>query len=303
MTEDKKQDIALLVMAAGLGSRFGGLKQLAEVGPDGQALIDYALYDAAAAGCTKVIFIIRHDFEDAFKETIGARAEKILPVEYAFQDFDVFPIDVAVPADRTKPWGTAHAVWAARDVIDSPFVVINADDFYGRPAIEAVVAAMQAKPQQWCLAGYLLAETLSPNGTVSRGVCTVAADQLVTIDEHSKLGRGEDGVIAGFNHAGEAVTLPDDNPVSMNLWGLSPEVLPVLEQAIVEFLQSGSEAGVAPVADEVYLPTVIADEVQADRATVDVLPVSSPWYGVTYKEDLPTTCEAIARLHAEGIYA
>ena len=152
------------------------------------------------------------------------------------------------------------------------------------------------------MAGYLLSETLSPNGTVSRGVCTVADDTLVTIDEHSKLGRGPDGKIAGFNHAGEAVTLPDENPVSMNLWGLSPAVLPVLEQAIIRFLQSGAESGVAPATGEVYLPVEIAAEVQGGRATVDVLPVSSPWYGVTYQEDLPTTRQAIQQLHDDGVY-
>jgi GTP:adenosylcobinamide-phosphate guanylyltransferase len=289
-------------MAAGLGSRFGGLKQLAEVGPNGQALIDYALFDAAAAGCDQVVFIIRRDFAEAFRATIGARPEKVLRVAYAYQDFDALPIDITVPAERVKPWGTAHAVWAAREVIDGPFLVINADDFYGRPALQAVVSALQDKPEQWCMAGYLLSETLSPNGTVSRGVCRVQEHLLVTIDEHSKLGRGEDGAIHGLNFQGESVTVPDDQPVSLNCWGLSPAVLPVLENAIRTFLTSGPDVGVAPVTGEVYLPMVVADEVQAGRATVEVLPVSSPWYGVTYQEDLPSTRAALAQMHAEGIY-
>ena len=194
--------ISLVVMAAGLGSRFGGLKQLAAVGPDGQALIDYALYDAAEAGCDQVVFIIRRDFAAEFKATIGARAEKLLRVAYAYQDFDALPIDLSVPPERVKPWGTAHAVWAARDVIDGPFLVINADDFYGRPALQAVVSALQARPEQWCMAGYLLAETLSLNGAVSRGVCRVTDGLLETIDEHSKLARGDDGHIHGINFAG-----------------------------------------------------------------------------------------------------
>lgn len=289
----------LLVLAAGMGSRYGGLKQLDPVGPNGETLLDYSVHDAIRAGFDRVVFLVRRDIEGEFRQKIGARYEGKIATGYAFQELDDLPPGFAVPADRTKPWGTAHAVWCARTAIAAPFAAINADDFYGAESFRLVgdflsSGSASSLPPRFAMAAYRLDKTLSEHGTVARGVCQVGDDGLLRdVEEITELARRADGAIASGTR-----TFPPDAPVSMNFWGFTPQVFPLLEQALCAFLAAHSGSAKA----ECYIPSAVAGMISAGSATVRVLPTSSEWFGVTYREDRPRVVASIGRLVSSGAY-
>ena len=298
-------------MAAGIGSRYGaGIKQLAKVGPGGEIIIDYSIHDALEAGFDKIVFIIRKDIEEEFKEVIGNRIEKVAEVQYVYQDLKDLPDGFAVPEGRTKPWGTAQAIWAARDGIDCPFLVINADDFYGAGSFkimhEFLVNEMSEDPDRldFCMAGYILGNTLSRTGTVARGVCRQDSEgNLLSVTETYQISRREDGVIRGEDGNGTTVELPEDTLVSMNMWGLKPEVIRVLGDSFREFLEGLKHLPEEKRCKAEYLlPFVMDDLIRAGRASIRVLPVSDKWYGVTYHEDREYIVEAIRDMVSKHIY-
>lgn len=294
------KDIALVIMAAGIGSRYGaGIKQLQKVGPQGEIIIDYSIHDALEAGFTKVIFIIRKDIEAEFKEVIGSRIEKTCPVSYVFQDKNDLPDGFTCPAERVKPWGTGHAVLACREILDVPFAVINADDYYGKTAFRQVYHFLKEHEHttgQYCMAGFQIQNTLSENGAVTRGVCeTNAQNELLKVVETGGIQRAQNGQICCEGGA----VLADETPVSMNLWGLTPEFLKVLEEKFAEFLQ---QADPADLKAEYLLPGVIDQMLQKGQAVVKVLPTPDKWFGVTYAEDKDSVVEAFRQLTAAGVY-
>lgn len=294
------KEIALVIMAAGIGSRYGaGIKQLQKVGSQGEIIIDYSIHDALEAGFTKVIFIIRKDIEDEFKEVIGSRIEKICPVEYVFQDKDDLPEGFVCPAERTKPWGTGQAVLACRDILDVPFVVINADDYYGKEAffkIHGFLEAHMDSTHQYCMAGFELANTLSENGSVTRGICSVDGEgRMVKITETHEILRNSDGSYSSE----EGLELKDDTLVSMNMWGLTPEFIDMLQDKFVEFLQNTDAKDIKA---EYLLPTMIDDLLKEKKVTVQVLPTADRWFGVTYAEDKDSVVRAFKELVADGVY-
>ena len=289
----------LLVLAAGMGSRYGGLKQLDPVGPAGETLLDYSVHDALRAGFDRVVFLIRRDIEKEFRAMIGARYEGKVSVGYAFQQLDDLPPGFTAPSGRTKPWGTAHAVWCAREAIAAPFVAINADDFYGADSFRQMGVFLSAvdtfaHPADFAMAGYRLDKTLSEHGTVARGICDVGADGLLRgVEEFTDLTRRADGVIASGDR-----TFAPDTPVSMNFWGFTPQIFPLLDNVLREFLTQHAASEKA----ECYIPSAVADMITADEATVRVLPTDADWFGVTYREDRPRVVESIAKLVAAGTY-
>ena len=295
---------ALVVLAAGLGSRFGkGIKQIAPVGPNGEIIIDYSVYDAVQAGFDKVIFIIRKNIEKEFHEAIGSRLEKSVEVAYAFQELDDLPAGFSAGA-RTKPWGTGQAVLACRDILDTPFAVINADDYYGKEGLRLVHDFLASGRAGWkdgrlqmCMAGYRLANTLSDNGAVTRGVCHSENGYLTEITETSGI-RNIDGRPAV--QSGESVSyFPDDTLCSMNLWGYPLEFLAALQEDFPVFL-SGLPEG--DLSTEYLLPTIVGSLIQQKKADVAVLPTGDHWFGITYQEDKASTCAAFRRLVEEGCY-
>lgn len=289
----------LLVLAAGMGSRYGGLKQLDPVGPRGETLLDFSVQDARRAGFDRVVFLIRRDIEKEFRAQIGARYEKQMAVGYAFQQLDELPGAFQPPAGRSKPWGTAHAIWCARGEIASPFAALNADDFYGAESFRCIGEFLSgvdpdAHPARFAMAAYRLDKTLSENGSVARGICRVGADGLLaSVEEITDLARRGDGAIASGDR-----TFADDTRVSMNFWGFTPKIFPMLEGVLLSFLaeHGGSEKA------ECYIPSAVAEMVAAGEATVRVLGTGSEWFGVTYREDRPRVVESIARLVASGAY-
>lgn len=297
---------ALVIMAAGIGSRFGGgVKQLAPVGPNGEIIMDYSIYDALEAGFNKVVFIIRKDLEKDFKEIIGKRIEKIVEVEYAFQELDQLPEGFVKPADRTKPWGTGQAVLSAKDVIKEPFAVINADDYYGKEAFVKVHDYLISEREDKegalsvCMAGFILGNTLSDNGAVTRGICQVD-DQyhLVKVTETSNIIKTAQG--AGVcREDGSVLPLDAGSYVSMNMWGLTPEFLEVLEAGFVEFLSSLKPEDIKK---EYLLPTIVDGLIRDHKAVVTLLETRDTWFGVTYKEDKQTVVDAFAELIRKGVY-
>lgn len=298
---------ALVIMAAGIGSRYGaGIKQLAKVGPNGEIIIDYSIHDALKAGFDKIIFIIRRDIEKEFKEAIGERIEKIARVEYVFQELSDLPDGYTLPAGRTKPWGTAQAVWAARKAIDCPFVVINADDFYGADSFKTMhdylVNNMSDDEEtfDYCMAGYILGNTLSESGTVARGVCQKDDnDELVSVTETYHIGRNSDGSVTGEDADGNKTVLNESSLVSMNMWGLKPNVIRVLGDGFPAFLDRLSPDDIK---SEYLLPIVIDELIRSKKATVRVLPIRDKWYGVTYHEDRQYISDAIRKMVDEHIY-
>lgn len=300
------KETALVVMAAGIGSRFGGgIKQLEPVGPNGEIIMDYAIYDAIQAGFNKVVFIIRKDLEKDFREIIGDRIEKIVPVSYAFQGSDNLPGGYVKPEERTKPYGTGQAVLAAKSVIDCPFVVINADDYYGKEAFKKVHDYLVADHEgddvyKFCMAGFILGNTLSDNGGVTRGVCSVSEQGFLTdVLETGGIQRLADGRVI-CERDGKEVELPEDCNVSMNMWGFTPEILDVLEAGFAEFI-----ADIQPeeaLKKEYLLPSVVDDLLKAGKATVAVLETPDKWFGVTYKEDKQVVVDSIKALIAGGAY-
>jgi len=289
-------DTTLLVLAAGMGSRYGGLKQMDPVGPSGETILGYSVFDALRSGFSRVVFVIRRDFEEEFREKVGRQFEDRVDVGYVFQQLNDLPEGFSVPQERSKPWGTGHAIWCARTAVDSPFLAINADDFYGRGAIAAVGLFLGAQPPDatsYCMAGYRLDTTLSPNGPVSRGVCEVGDDGfLAGIRECTKISAGPAGI------SGEEGALSGAERVSLNCWGFTPAVFPALEVLFAKFLclRGGEEAS------EFYIPDAVFGMIRGGQATVRVLPVESRWFGVTYREDRPSVVEALAGLAAAGEY-
>ena len=297
---------ALAIMAAGLGSRFGeGIKQLAKVGPAGEIIMDYSIHDALEAGFNKIVFIIRKDIEAEFREIIGNRIEKITEVAYVFQDLKDLPEGVTCPTDRTKPWGTGHAVLAAKKAIEEPFVVINADDYYGKEAFVKihdylVEEKTESEKMDICMAGFILENTLSDNGGVTRGVCALNENKkLVGIEETYNIQKTLEGPAAIDEESGEKKALDSQTLVSMNMWGLTPEFLEVLEQGFKEFL-----AGVKPgdIKKEYLLPAVVDQLIKENKAEVSVLKTHDTWFGVTYQEDKETVMESFRELVEKGVY-
>ena len=293
----------LVVLAAGMGSRYGGLKQVDPVGPSGEAILDYSVFDAVRGGFGKVVFIIRKDFEAEFKEKVGAKYEGLVPVDYCYQDIADLPAPYTVPAGRTKPWGTAHATRAARSVVAEPFAVINADDFYGRDAFAKLGAFLSSPEAQgdalhFAMVGYRLDLTLSENGSVARGVCDVAEDgTLRGVTEMTKLVRAGD-VAENRENPDAPDKVPLDARVSMNLWGFTPGLFAELEKRFPEWLAVNG----AKEKSEWYIPFVVDELIREGKADCRVLPTDSSWFGVTYREDKPHVTAAIRALVDAGEY-
>lgn len=296
---------ALVIMAAGLGSRFGeGLKQLAAVGPGGEIIMDYSVHDALEAGFNKIVFIIRKDIEKEFKEVIGNRIEKIAEVAYAYQELDKLPQGFKKPADRTKPFGTGHAVLCCKGIVNEPFAVINADDYYGKEAFIKVHDFLvqehdTSKKLQFCMAGFILGNTLSDNGAVTRGICQVSEEgHLIKVVETGGLIKTADG--AGIEKEDGTVEPIDAGVhVSMNMWGFSADMLDILEENFVEFLQGIPQGDIKK---EYLLPTIVDDQIQSKKADVSVLETKDKWFGVTYKEDKQIVMDSFKALVEAGVY-
>ncbi len=288
----------LLVMAAGMGSRYGGLKQIDPVGPTGETIIDYSIYDAMRAGFGKLVFVIRQEIEEAFNETVGARFEQRIPVDYVFQELDGLPSGFTVPEGRAKPWGTTQAVLTAADVIEEPFAVINADDFYGAESYRVLAEHLRSGSQDYAMVGFILRNTLSDFGSVARGVCRVNEDgYLDGVEELTKVERDGDGA-RNTSTDGSERKLTGDEPVSMNMWGFTPRIFPHLRGVFQQFLErSGTD-----LKAESYVPAAVNELVSAGEARVKVLRSRDPWFGVTYREDRPRVVESIRRLIDTGAY-
>ncbi len=277
------KDVTLVVMAAGMGSRFGGLKQLEPIGPNGEVILDFSVYDAIKAGFNKVVFIIRKDIEKDFRELVGKRVENKVKVEYVFQDMNNLPEGFTVPEGRTKPWGTGHAIYCCKDVVNEPFAIINADDYYGRGAFKAIYDEL-AENAATCMVGYKLGNTLTENGTVARGVCDVEDGVLKGITEHTAIDKNSG--------------LSLDSVVSMNMWGLTPKIFKRIEMDLTTFLKNLQN----PLKDECYIPVIVDNTIKEEGEKVKVLSTDEKWYGVTYREDKESVVNAIKKLFAEGLY-
>ena len=288
----------LLVMAAGMGSRYGGLKQIEPVGPSGETIIDYSIYDAMRAGFGKLVFIIRKDIEQPFKEVVGARFEKRIAVEYVFQGLDKIPAGFHVPAGRTKPWGTTQAILMAADVIHEPFAVINADDFYGAESYRVISDQLQAGTGDYSMVGFVLRNTLSEFGTVARGVCRVGSDgYLEQVVELTAIARDGDHAKDTASD-GKVTMLTGDEPVSMNMFGFTPQVFGKLEEHFKKFL----EANGTDLKKECYIPSTVNEMLLVKQAKVKVLRSNDSWFGVTYREDHASVVESIQSLVRDGKY-
>jgi hypothetical protein len=297
----------LVIMAAGMGSRFGGgIKQLEAMGPNGEIIMDYSIYDAIEAGFNKVVFVTRKDLLETFKEVIGNRIEKVIPVEYAFQEIEDVPEGFSVPEGRTKPWGTGQAVLACKDIVKEPFLVINADDYYGKEAFKLIHDFLVSdhdekseKQYDFCMAGFILGNTLSDNGAVTRGICVVDENNhLIGVEETGGIVKTETGA-ACDDADGNQVPCDVKNHVSMNMWGFTPDFLDELESGFKEFLSSLKEGDIK---SEYLLPTIVDQQIKAGKANVSVLETKDKWFGVTYKEDKPVVVESIRKLIDEGKY-
>ena len=295
----------LVVMAAGMGSRYGGMKQIDPVGPNGQVIMDYSLYDARRAGFETVVFVIKHEIEDAFKAAIGDRVSKVMQVHYAFQQLDELPAGYTIPEGRAKPWGTCHAVLAAKPFIDGPFAVVNADDYYGPEAFRVMYEYLSTHSDgelyDYCMVSYLLQNTVSENGSVSRGVCITNPDGTL----HSVTERTRIETYAGGIHytedGGESWTdLPGETPVSMNLWGFGKSFLEEADRRFAGWLDENLAKN--PLKCEYFLPLVVTELLEEGKARVQLLHSADKWYGVTYREDKPVVVDAIARMTREGLY-
>ncbi len=292
----------LFVLAAGMGSRYGGLKQLDGLGPHGETIMDYSIYDAIHSGFGKVVFVIRKDFEADFREKILSKYEGHIPVEVVFQSINDLPEGFTCPAERVKPWGTNHAVLMGRSVIDEPFAVINSDDYYGRNSFEVMAAWLQALPEgstgQYSMVGFKVGNTMSESGTVARGVCQTEDGYLTGVVERTSIGYNEAHDIV-FTDENDAVQhLAFDTPVSMNFWGFTPDYFAHSEDYFKKFLAENINKPKA----EFYIPTLINEMVERDTASVSVLTTESKWFGVTYAADRQGVVDKFAELHATGVY-
>ena len=295
----------LLLLAAGMGSRYGGLKQLDGLGPNGETIMDYSIYDAIQAGFGKIVWVIRKDFEKDFREKILSKYEGHIPCEIVFQSLDKIPEGYSVPEGRTKPWGTNHAVMMAKDVIKEPFCVINCDDFYNRDCFMVIGKFLSQLSEnskgKYAMVGFRVANTLSDNGAVSRGVCAKDEKYLLTsCVERTEIERKEDGRVAYKDENGDWVNIPDTTPVSMNVWGFTPEYFDYSDKYFKEFLDSESTKS-NPKA-EYLIPWVVDKLIKSGKATCEVLDTTSKWFGVTYSADRPSVVAKIKKLVDEGVY-
>ncbi|MGN0339350.1 MAG: NDP-sugar synthase [Lachnospira sp.] len=295
----------LVIMAAGMGSRFGGgIKQLEPMGPNGEIIMDYSIYDAIEAGFNKVVFVTRRDLFDTFKEVIGDRISKVIPVEYAFQELDALPEGFSKPAERTKPWGTGQAILACKDIVKEPFLVINADDYYGKQAFKLIHDYLveehpSDKEFEFCMAGFILGNTLSENGAVTRGVCVMDdCGHLTGVNETGGLVKTATGA-AVEDAEGKLTAIDPESYVSMNMWGFTPDFFNELETGFTTFL-SGIKEG--DIKSEYLLPSVVDSLIKAGRANVSILETRDKWFGVTYKEDKPLVVQSVNKLISEGKY-
>ncbi len=283
----------LVVMAAGMGSRFGGLKQIAPVGRNGEAILDFSVYDAIEAGFNKVVFVINHRIEADFKELVGKRIEKKVRVEYVFQEKEYLPEKYKCPTERVKPWGTGHAILCCRGVINEPFAVINADDFYGKTAFKKIYEYLKEQTGNYCMVGFRLANTLTENGCVSRGICEEENGFLTSIIERTKI------IDCKYTEDGETwVALSPDTVVSMNMWGFTPDIFDFLEREFDKFLSEK----ITEEKSEIYLPNVVGTLIKSGEKKARVLVAEDKWYGVTYKEDKESVVAAIAEKIDNGEY-
>lgn len=295
------QEPTLVIMAAGMGSRFGGLKQITAIDDKGHAIIDFSLFDARRAGFKKVVFIIKHEIEESFKAAVGKRMEEHFDVKYVFQQLDCLPEGYTVPEGREKPWGTGHAVACCRDAVDGPFAVINADDFYGPGAYKAIFDYLKEdRPKsEYAMVGYRLRNTVTENGHVSRGICQTENGYLTGITERTHIEkRGED---AAYTEDGvNFVDISGDAVVSMNFWGFSTQMLDELNARFPKFLDRNLP--VNPLKCEYFLPFIANEQLNEGLCTVEVLNCNETWYGMTYREDLDSVKAAIAKMKDDGIY-
>jgi len=295
----------LVIMAAGMGSRFGGLKQIEPVSDKGEIILDFSLYDAVMAGFKKVVFIIKEENEAAFRELIDSRAGKYIDVEYAFQKLDDLPDGYAVPEGREKPWGTGHAVLAARKVVDGPFAVINADDYYGPGAFQTMYnfleKAEDGEKYNYCMVGFQIENTLTENGYVSRGVCQLSEDSMLTdITERTKIQWQDDKIVFTENDGETWEELPRGTFVSMNFWGFTASMMKEMEARFPAFLDKAMVEN--PMKGEYFLPGVVDQLIQEGKAEVKVLKSMDRWYGVTYKEDKESVVDALQAMKDKGEY-
>ena len=296
----------LVVMAAGMGSRYGGLKQMDPVGGHGQVILDYSVFDAKQAGFETVVFIIKHEIEEAFKETVGARISKVMNVKYAYQQLDNLPDGYCVPEGRTKPWGTSHAILSAMNEINGPFAVINADDYYGPEAFKNIYEYLSTHSDtdsiyEYAMVGYLLKNTVTDNGHVARGVCDADVDGFLTdINERVRIEKLDNGIAYTEDEGKSWISLPDDTIVSMNLWGFTESFV---KEALARFGDFLDKALVEnPLKGEYFLPSVVDELLREKKARVKVLTSRDKWYGVTYKEDKPVVVAAIKAKTDNGEY-
>lgn len=296
--------LSLLVLAAGMGSRYGGLKQIDAMGPHGESILDYSVYDALRAGFDRIVFVIRRDFATRFKRQVLDKYASDVDVSYVFQDPHDLPSGFVCPVGRTKPWGTLHAVLAARQLLDGYFAVVNADDFYGQSAYQTMARHHRqwldaARPARSCsMVAYELSHTLSDHGGVNRGICTVNKGLLEAVEEVVDIQLGESDACTGRTLTGQAVNIASQVPASMNFWGFSPQLIPDLQQEFVEFLRSN----VDDLRAECYVPTVVSKLITSGRAECHVLSARSHWFGVTYAQDQHSCRRNIAQLVDDGIY-
>lgn len=290
----------LVVLAAGMGSRYGGLKQMDPMGPNGETVLDYSVFDAIRAGFGRVVFIIRKDFADAFKQSIGARFADRIQVDYVYQQLDDLPAGFTIPEGREKPWGTAHAIRAVRDTVNEPFAVINADDFYGSDAyVRAATFLCSQSANQMAMIGYPLENTLSDHGQVNRGICKIDSKHLLSnVEEYLNIETETDGAVRGNALDGQRRVIPNGSIVSMNFWAFGPEFFEQLEAEFTRFLsKSGAE-----LKSECYIPTVVDHLILSGQAECQVLETTSQWFGVTYPQDKPIVVESIQALIAANEY-
>jgi len=294
--------MTLFILAAGMGSRYGGLKQIDPFTKNGEFIIDFSIYDAIQAGFDRVVFVIKEENYEAFHETVGARVEGKIKVEYVFQKMNSYVADDKIPAERVKPWGTTHAVLCGKEALKEGFIVINADDFYGRDAFFKAAEFLKkvdndADNQHFCMVGYMLGNTLTDNGSVARGICDVKDGKLTKIVERTKLYKEEDG--AYFEENGEKVHVPNQTVVSMNFWGFTPRIFDGLEEDFMKFIADPDRE---PLKSECLLPNTVFSMMQKGLCDVEVLTTTAKWFGVTYSEDKPDVIAKLNSLIADGVY-
>ncbi|MGN1166410.1 MAG: sugar phosphate nucleotidyltransferase [Lachnospiraceae bacterium] len=295
----------LVIMAAGMGSRYGGLKQIDPVDNDGHIIMDFSMYDAKMAGFEKVIFIIKRENEQDFRDAVGDRISKYMEVSYAFQELSNIPEGYKVPEGRVKPWGTAHAVYSAIDQIDGPFAVINADDYYGREAFQLIYDFLSTheddEKYRYTMVGYEIGKTVTDNGYVSRGICDINENsELIKVVERTRIEKRDGGVAFTEDDGATWTKVPVDAVVSMNMWGFTNSILAEIKEGFSKFLDEGLKSN--PMKCEYFLPTVVSNLLADERATVEVLKSRDKWYGITYKEDKPVVTAALQQMKEEGFY-